>query len=458
MPSPITWRNVTAQNSGGGRLLESGAKLMSSGLDRLRGVVSDKIQDKTDRNTQAFLDQVNSYKTADGLAAGADDLAALRSSFGRYVDADAIRGAETNRGDAIQDRLNKERNQLVADQNFEDAQMDRDAAAQVAEFQDVNRRRGEGSEEEARTLLDKLQSNVSPALFNRLSNDFTTTSESDRQLDLRDVELDSAKEADAVFNHIIENSNGDYNQIRRDLDAATSDPISRILPKDAQRIKAQLPDSFAASFGLGPDANRTLRSRTVTEEAKHAALVKKADRQLETARRENKRNENFAIFDEKATQDGDLIQAAHALNYDNIDGFIEGATSPAELFQNKSTASDIRRAEGKLRRTLSDDGVVMDQIDHRAIKKVLLMAIEKQGPAGGGFFDNNDLDVAKLYTHAYELWQDYKVDRKAGDALTLAEQRYDAQIAASEESMNSTLSDLSKRLQADAKARGLQKR
>lgn len=114
MASPITWRNVEAPDlRGAATMLQLANNGFNSGFDKLNQVLQNeqataeanwKMQ--RDNNTQAFLDSINQYRTAEDFQAAqqAGALDKVRSQFGTQIDRAAIRAAEDGRLAVLQGR------------------------------------------------------------------------------------------------------------------------------------------------------------------------------------------------------------------------------------------------------------------------------------------------------------------------------------------------------------------
>lgn len=115
---PITWRNVgaTIGANDAARLFRGANDSIMGGLDRLRGAVGtvekgreDQHKFKVDKNTDAFMDAVNQYKSPEELQAAQESgaLDKLYSSFGNAINKDVTRNA-------AEQRLTTLRNQDIA--------------------------------------------------------------------------------------------------------------------------------------------------------------------------------------------------------------------------------------------------------------------------------------------------------------------------------------------------------
>ena len=114
MSTPITWQNVSAPSARDAILAGSMAQqYVNSGFDNLNKVLAqvtktniENWDNQKNNNTQAFLDQLNQYRTPEELqaaqASGALD--ALRQRYGPQVDQAAIRTAEDGRLSTLQQR------------------------------------------------------------------------------------------------------------------------------------------------------------------------------------------------------------------------------------------------------------------------------------------------------------------------------------------------------------------
>lgn len=114
MSTPITWRNVEAPDLRGAAFMMGQAQAgINSGFERIQDIL--KAERATadanwnvvrDNNTQAFLDSVNQYRTADEFQAAQKSgaLDQLRSQFGNQIDRAAVRAAEDGRLATLQGR------------------------------------------------------------------------------------------------------------------------------------------------------------------------------------------------------------------------------------------------------------------------------------------------------------------------------------------------------------------
>jgi len=113
---PITWRNVNAPSSGGAADLFGQAQESFDGAIKAARDTKDGFEKgRTDRNTQAFMSQLQQYGSSEELAAAQESgaLADLRGQFGSMVDQDKVSA------DAVTDRVTNL-------QGRETAQYDRD--------------------------------------------------------------------------------------------------------------------------------------------------------------------------------------------------------------------------------------------------------------------------------------------------------------------------------------------
>ena len=99
---PITWRNVNAPSSGGAADLFGQAQESFDGAIKAARDTKDGFEKgRTDRNTQAFMSQLQQYGSSEELAAAQESgaLADLRGQFGSMVDQDKVSA------DAVTDRV-----------------------------------------------------------------------------------------------------------------------------------------------------------------------------------------------------------------------------------------------------------------------------------------------------------------------------------------------------------------
>jgi len=116
MANPITWRNVSAPSAGATADLFGQAQESFDGAIKAARDTKDGFEKgRTDRNTQAFMSQLQQYGSSEELAAAQESgaLADLRGQFGSMVDQDKVSA------DAVTDRVTNL-------QGLETAQYDRD--------------------------------------------------------------------------------------------------------------------------------------------------------------------------------------------------------------------------------------------------------------------------------------------------------------------------------------------
>jgi len=102
MANPITWRNVNAPSAGGAADLFGQAQASFDGAIKAARDTKDGFEKgRTDRNTQAFMNQLQQYGSSEELAAAQQSgaLADLRGQFGSMVDQDKVSA------DAVTDRV-----------------------------------------------------------------------------------------------------------------------------------------------------------------------------------------------------------------------------------------------------------------------------------------------------------------------------------------------------------------
>jgi len=113
---PITWRNVNGPDfSGVSQTLARAGESLTEGVDAIRQGKDTFEQGRTDRNTQAFKEQLSQFGSPEELAAAQESgqVANMRSEFGNLIN----RG-ETD-SDAITDRVTGLRQQATADDNYQ---------------------------------------------------------------------------------------------------------------------------------------------------------------------------------------------------------------------------------------------------------------------------------------------------------------------------------------------------
>lgn len=131
MARPITWRNVAGPDfSGSAEILGQAQKSLGGAFDALRDTKDTYEEGRTDRNTQAFMDQLQQYGSSEELAQAqqAGDLQELRSGFGSMIDQNKVSA------DAVRDRVTSLRGRENADYTHEQQQMDQAEKPLVGDF------------------------------------------------------------------------------------------------------------------------------------------------------------------------------------------------------------------------------------------------------------------------------------------------------------------------------------
>lgn len=101
MASPITWQTIRGPSvAEAAAPLASAANTISKGLGGLVDVHKDYMTQEKDTNTAAFLDAMSQYRSPQEYQAALESgqIDALRSQFGKYIDADKARTAMDTRG------------------------------------------------------------------------------------------------------------------------------------------------------------------------------------------------------------------------------------------------------------------------------------------------------------------------------------------------------------------------
>ena len=119
---PITWKNVDGPNfEGVSETLGRAGESLTEGVDAIRQGKDTFEKGRTDRNTQAFMDQLSQFGSPEELAAAQESgqVANMRSEFGNLINRDKTDS------DAITDRVTGLRQQATADYNYDQTQVDR---------------------------------------------------------------------------------------------------------------------------------------------------------------------------------------------------------------------------------------------------------------------------------------------------------------------------------------------
>lgn len=125
MAQPITWKTINAPDlSGASSILSQAGQSFNNALGALERTKNTFEEGRTDRNTQAFMDQLRQYQTPEELAAAqkAGDITSLRDQFGSLIDQSKV-GT-----DAIQKRIGTMQEQVTRDYNYEQTQLEREQA------------------------------------------------------------------------------------------------------------------------------------------------------------------------------------------------------------------------------------------------------------------------------------------------------------------------------------------
>jgi hypothetical protein len=135
---PIRWDNISGAGlSEASRPLDSAAALFSNAFSGLRDTLKEREtidnanwQNTKVNNTNAYLDAVSKFGSADALRAAQQDgtLDKLRAQYGYQIDSDKVRGAADARVSQLQD-------QTLKDITFKHAQIDEATAKDVQDFQ-----------------------------------------------------------------------------------------------------------------------------------------------------------------------------------------------------------------------------------------------------------------------------------------------------------------------------------
>lgn len=122
---PITWKNVESRDDRASANLMAGAqKSMTAGVETFNNMFDEMRETKKEdfeiigeRNEDAYLDKLQSFRTADELTAGQGELDAMLGSFNGNVDRDKIRGASDKQLDYLHGR--SAANNLRLDKEYE---------------------------------------------------------------------------------------------------------------------------------------------------------------------------------------------------------------------------------------------------------------------------------------------------------------------------------------------------
>jgi len=134
MAKPITWRNVNAPDfTGASDMLARAGQSFQSALGALDTAKTDFEEGRTDRNTQAFLDQLSRYRTPEALRAAQDsgEINQLRQRLGSNG---LIDQSQVN-PDAIRNRLTTLRDRTTADYNYNQMVTQREQAPVIRQIQ-----------------------------------------------------------------------------------------------------------------------------------------------------------------------------------------------------------------------------------------------------------------------------------------------------------------------------------
>jgi len=128
---PITWRNVNGPSFNGvSESLARAGQSFTGAVDALQQTKDTFETGRTDRNTQAFMDQLSKYGSPDELAAAQESgaVADLRGQFGSLLD--------TNKtsADAVTGRIGTLRDRETADFNYEQQGLERAEQPYIGEF------------------------------------------------------------------------------------------------------------------------------------------------------------------------------------------------------------------------------------------------------------------------------------------------------------------------------------
>jgi len=148
MAQPITWRNVDAPSFGEASRMMSQAQVgINSGFGSLQDILKKEQatadanwQVQRDNNTQAFLDSINQYRTAEEFQAALTSGALDVGQYGGQIDRAAARAALDGRLSILQDRTTKA-NQFADQAAERDARpiVDRLSTMALSEDKDVRR-------------------------------------------------------------------------------------------------------------------------------------------------------------------------------------------------------------------------------------------------------------------------------------------------------------------------------
>ena len=119
MANPITWRNVSAPDfTGASRMLDRAGESFTGAFDALQNTKDTFEEGRTDRNTQAFMDELAQYRSPEELAAAqeAGTIQALRQQYG----ANGLIDRERTGADAITDRIGKLQQVKQQNQQYQD--------------------------------------------------------------------------------------------------------------------------------------------------------------------------------------------------------------------------------------------------------------------------------------------------------------------------------------------------
>ena len=398
---PITWKNVTGQESRTGVALLQGAEnSITAGLAGLKGLVDDRVEMKDanmlnakKNNTQTMLDGLAQYTNVDDYEAAMADgsIDALRNSLGPNIDKAAVRDAEPN-------RLKELRSSDLATQTFETDQLKKETAPMVENIRQLIQDKQYAS---ANTLIDENQSNLDTlGLTSSLKN-----ANEDREIealerDRTEAIYQSTKLSEKHVNTISKSAPTEMDAVAE----ITKNRVDGISEADHQANIAKVRTSWQQLRGLSKEQSEEINSVANTAKVQAKSQRDESSRQFEIVKRDNQWDPNFAWLSDETQQIQSAVEIADRNNWDNNENAADiraARASTTEIILTDINA--IRKTKGLEKLT------TLDSADAAALERVIEVAVSGMGDGEAWFgLAEEELRDSDFNEEVLRVWRGYE--------------------------------------------------
>ena len=437
---PITWKNVTGQESRTGVALLQGAEnSITAGLAGLKGLVDDRVEMKDanmlnarTNNTTAFAEELATYRDFDeyetALDSGAID--ALRTKYGSNVDSAAMMQEQTNQLASLRGEVREDRNDITSEQTFDTAQLKLKTdpiVEQINSFiQNDNPEAATALIAENKDILDRA--NLTSGLESEGEERIFKVRDRDRIEDARTSTESITRITGDVISAETEND-----AVAQAIKLANEDDT--ISAADLLKLDSEVRNAWRGQNGLSDADSTKINSHQAEENEFVKAELAMLDRDLETALADNPVDANSAFFEaaENNYSLGDAQNLADKNNYDKTAWIGDNASVIEDTYdsvkaafldekvtsvKNKNARITLKNSElpkGAKKTALLEIPQELSTIDNKALNNIIYMAVGDMGDGRGSVLNvdtKQELDdgpFGGLKSRTTELLQEYLV-------------------------------------------------